>query len=39
MGFTTGAKILANIIDEMANGLIATSDLIDGLPKWSDAKT
>ena len=39
MGFTTGAKILANIIDEMANGLIATSDLIDGLPKWSDADT
>ena len=24
MGFTTGAKILASIIDEMANGLIAT---------------
>jgi hypothetical protein len=39
MGYTTGAKTLPAIIDEIAAGLIASTDLIDGLSKWSDADT
>ena len=37
MGFTTGAKILASIIDEIADGLIATPGgyWTDGDPEWN----
>jgi hypothetical protein len=39
MGYSTGAKFTADIVDDIANGLIASLDPIDGLPKWSDIIT
>lgn len=39
MGYTTGTKILPEIIDEIASGLTTSVDPIDGLSKWSDADT
>jgi len=39
MGFTTGAKLLADIVDEIAEGLITSTDPETGLNYWSDADT
>lgn len=39
MGYTTGAKTLPDIIDEIAIGLIGSKDNIDGLYHWTDADT
>lgn len=39
MGYTTGAKTLPDIMDEIANGLIGSQDTIDGLYHWTDADT
>ena len=36
MGYSTGAKFTADIVDDIANGLIASLDPVDGLSKWSD---
>lgn len=39
MVFTVGVKILPDLIDEIADSLIASIDTIDGLNHWSDADT
>lgn len=39
MGFTTGAKTLPDLMDEIATNLINSTDLTDGLNHWSDADT
>ena len=39
MVFTLGAKILADIVDEIANSLMSSVDSTDGLSHWTDADT
>ncbi len=39
MVFSLGAKVLPDIIDEIASKLISSTDLVDNQPKWTDADT
>lgn len=39
MVYTFGPKVLASLVDEMANSLISSTDLIDGLHHWTDTDT
>lgn len=39
MVYTSGLKVLASLVDEMANSLISSTDSVDGLNHWSNADT